>query len=103
MSRISDVMKNKNRVEKLRQTRRREEISSMKNESAFKARLYDELNRLNFILEQGEVDCIIIKIPDAFLANFGAAIYGADLVEYNIEQVESEPNKFYVRRKFVAF
>ena len=40
MSRIMDVIKNKNRVEKMQRERRKEEIFTLKEVSAFKAKLY---------------------------------------------------------------
>lgn len=103
MSRIREVIKNKNRVEKLHRARRRDEIASLKDSAAFKARLYDELRYLDIILESEEVDAVVLKIPEVYLAKFGAAIYSEDLAEYDIQQVPGEHNKFYVKRKFLTF
>ena len=103
MSRVLDVIKNKNRVEKMMKERRREELNSMKYNTAFKARLYEELNKLNILLEHEEVESIVIEIPDMFIANFGESIYSSDLAEYAIEQLDGEPNKFRVRRKYIVY
>ncbi len=103
MSRIKDVIKNKNRVEKIQRERRKEEIYTLKESAAFKAKLYDELKYVEVLLDSEEVKSVIIKIPDVHLAKFGAAIYSEDLAEYDIQQVDGTSNQFYVRKKFLAF
>lgn len=103
MSRISNVIANRNKAERVRRERRTEELRAMKSSSSFKARLYEELSKVNILLESNEIDAVVIEIPDRFIANFGESLYSSDLAEYNIEQLENEPNKFYVRKKFVSF
>lgn len=103
MSRISEVLKNKNRVERSQRARRKEELNYLKTSSAFKARLYDELKNIDIILNSDEVDAVIIEIPDKFISRFGEAIYSEDLAEYDIQQVEGYPNRFYVRHKYIMF
>lgn len=103
MSRITEVIKNKNKVERIRRARRKEELNSLKMDSAFKARLYDELKKIDILLEKEEIESVVIEIPDMFIAKFGAAIYSEDLAEYDVQQVDGAPNKFHVRRKFITF
>ena len=103
MSRVREVLKNRNRVEKTQRARRKEEINSLRVNSAFKARLYDELKRIDILLDSDEIDSVIITIPDVFLPKFGEAIYSEDLAEYDIQQVDGVPNQFYVRHKFIQF
>lgn len=103
MSRTQEVLKNRNRVEKSQRARRKEELNSLRVSAAFKAKLYDELKKIDILLDSDEVDAIVITIPNVFLAKFGEAIYSEDLAEYNIQQVEGQPNQFYVRHKFIQF
>jgi len=103
MSRISEVIKNKNKVEKARKARRKNEMLTLRDKSAYKAKLYDELKHIDAILEDSDVDAILITVPDKSLAQFNTAIYSEDLVGYDIQQSEESPNKFYVRRKYIAF
>lgn len=103
MSRIMDVIKNKNRVEKMQRERRKEEIFTLKEVSAFKAKLYDELKYIDVLLDSKEVDSVVITVPDLYLAKFGAAIYSEDLAEYDISQVEGTSNQFYVKKKLLVF
>lgn len=103
MSRISQVIKNKNKIEKSRKARRRNEMISLRDRSAFKAKLYDELKHIDVIFEDSDIDAILITVPDRALAQFNTAIYSEDLAGYDIEQVENQPNQFYIRRKYIVF
>lgn len=103
MSRTSEVLKNKNKIEKARKLRRRNEMLSLKDKSAFKAKMYDELKHIEVMFEDPDVDAVKITVPDRSLAQFNTAIYSEDLAGYDIEQDKEEPNQFYIRRKFIAF
>ena len=103
MSRVSEVLKNKNRVERTQKARRKEELNDLRVKAAFKARLYDELKKIDILLDSGEIESVVIAIPEAFMSQFGEAIYSEDLAEYDIQQVENSPNLFYVRHKFIQF
>lgn len=103
MSRLSEVIKNKNKVEKLRRNRRRNEITRLKAQTAFKARLYDELKHIDILLDDDDIEAIIIEVPAAMQSAFGDALYSEDLIDYEITQVDGTADRFYVRKKFIAF
>ena len=103
MSRISEVIKNKNKIEKARKARRKNEMLTLRDKSAYKAKLYDELKHIDAILEDSDVEAIVITVPDRSLAQFNTAIYSEALVGYDIQQSEESPNQFYVRRKYISF
>lgn len=103
MSRIRTALKNKNKVEKTRKARRRSEMKSLRDTSAFKARLYDELHHLEVILGDPNVDAVLIEVPDRFMSQFSVAIYSEDLAGYDVTQHEDSYNKFLIRRKFISF
>ncbi len=103
MSKIIEVIKNKNRVERVRKARRKEELANMRLNSVFRAKLKDEFRKIGAILEIGDVESVIIEVKDEFIGRFGGAIYTVDLAEFDIEQVEGEANQFYIRRKFITF
>lgn len=103
MSRLTEVIKNKNKVEKLRRNRRRNEITRLRAQTAFKARLYDELKHVDILLDDENIEAVIIEVPDTMQSAFGNALYSEDLVDYEITQVEDAANKFYVRKKYIAF
>lgn len=103
MSRVSEVLKNRNRVEKTQKARRKEELNDLRIRSAFKARLYDELKKIDILLDSDEIKSIVISIPENFMSQFGEAIYSEDLAEYDIQQVEGSPNLFSVRHRIIQF
>lgn len=103
MSRIGTVLKNRNRVERTQKARRKEELNSLRVRSAFKARLYDELKKIDILLNSNEVESVVIAIPEIFMPQFGEAIYSEDLAEYDIQQLQDAPNKFCVRHKIIQF
>ncbi len=102
MSRVSEVIKNKNKTEKDRRNRRKSEISRLRIQTAYKAKLYDELKRVDIILEDKDVEAVVVKIPDRVLAHFTNALYSEDLIGYSVTQVEGKPNEFEIRRKFIV-
>lgn len=103
MSRISEVLKNKNKVEKARKARRKNEMKILRDRSEFKARLYDELKQIEALFKDTSIEAIEITVPDRSLAQFSASIYSDDLADYTVEQVEDETNKFLIKRKYIAF
>ena len=103
MSRTSEVIKNKNKIEKARKTRRKNEMLTLRDRSAFKAKLYDELKHIEIIFEDPDIDAVRITVPDRSIAQFNTAIYSEDLAGYDIEQVKDQPNQFYIRRKYISF
>lgn len=102
MSQISEVLKNKNKVEKAQKERRKQNMMELRNNSAFKASLHDELRRIGAILNDEDVDAVVITVPDDQIARFTGAIFD-EITDFDISQVDGEPNKFIVRDKFVAF
>ena len=102
MSRTSEVLRNKNKVEKARKARRKNEMQLLRDRSEFKARLYDEVKKIDAIFKDKDVQAVEIEVPDKSLAQFSASIYSEDLADYTIEQVQDETNKFLVKRKFIA-
>lgn len=103
MSQIRDTIKNKNKIEKARRARRKNEISTLRSKSIYKATLYDELKHVEIILQDPDINAVIIDIPESSMPQFSNAIYSEDLAGYEIEQLPGESNKFYIRRKFISF
>lgn len=102
MSQISEVLKNKNKVEKAQRERRKANMAELRSSSAFKAALHDELKKIAVILEDEDVESVIIEVPDDLLAKFTGAIF-KEVNDFEFIQVEGEPNKFEVRDKLLSF
>lgn len=103
MSKIAEVIKSKNAREKSIKNRRRQELKMLRDKSAFKARLYEELQKVSALINTGEVEGVIVEIPDAYISRFAEAIYSADLAEYDVRQIENDTNKFYIKHKIIQF
>ena len=103
MSRISETLRNKHKIETARKIRRKNELANLRSTSAYKAKLYDELKHIDTMLEDDDIEAVIITIDDKMLAQFNTALYSEDLVGYDVKQDSRIPNKFYIRRKYVAF
>lgn len=103
LGRTLNVIHNKHKVDKALQARRKNELLNLKQQSAYKARLYDELKHVEVMLQDSDIEAIIIEVPQKMLPQFSASIYAEDLASYDIQQMENQANKFYIRRKFVAF
>lgn len=103
MSKIADVLRNKNRVERAREAKRRERLADMRLDALFKAKLRDEFRNIEILLDSEEVDAVIVRVPEEHIARFGASIYSEDLAEYDIQQVDGAADEFYIRKRFLEF
>lgn len=103
MSRIGEVLKNKNRVERANKARRKDELTKLRTRAAFNARLQEELSIVNLMLSDSDVDCVVIEVPEKYIALFSSAIYSEELADYSIAQHGDEPNQFEIRPKMLSF
>lgn len=103
LERTREVYRNKNKLDKALKARRKNEMLNLKNKSAFKAKLYDELKHIEIILQDPNIEAVQVTVPDKVLSQFSTAIYSEDLASYDVTQVEGESNMFLIKRKFVAF
>lgn len=101
MSRIAEVIRAKNRVEKSHRVRRKEELSKLRGNAAYKAALSDSFRHLDVLLNSSEVEGIIIKVPEKQIAKFSENIYSEELSGYEISQVPGEPDQFMVRLRAI--
>ena len=101
MSRIVEVIKNKNKIERSHKARRKEELTRIRGKAAYKAAINDELRYIDTLLMCNGVNGVIIKVSEKQLARFSEAIYSEVLSGYDIEQVSGEPDKFIVRLKTI--
>jgi hypothetical protein len=101
MSKIVRVLRNKNKLERREKARRSEDLARLKSETAFTARLNDEMKVIDAILRDPEVDKVVIEIPDKQLTLFSRAIYREEMTQYSIIQVGD--NTFEVGRRIINF
>lgn len=103
MSRILEVIKQKNRIEKENRRKRKEEIGKLKVLSEYKASLIEYLEQFGVVLDNEEVDSIEIEIDEKKLALFSSLIYSDDLSEYEIAQDNKKANRFIIKKKYIQY
>lgn len=101
MSRTGQVIRNKNKREKADRQRKRQRLGAMQLESAYRSKLYYEMQLVKLVLSDYEVSGVKIEIPDKYLTEFMKAMYAEEMAEYSIEQIDS--NKFIIGRQIVDF
>ena len=101
MSQLVDTLRQKNKVEKARKKYRNEELVRLRHQTAFKARLYDELKKIDILLDNKDIEGVIIEVPENYQSFFTEAIYSEDLIGYDIKQLEV--NKYLLKKKLIQF
>lgn len=103
MSRVKEVIESKHKIDNARRMRRNTEMMNLRQLAEYNARLYDELEKVNVLLEDRDIAGVIVDIPDNLLSQFMSAVYSTELASYNIEQDSEKPNRFVIRHKYVSF
>lgn len=101
MSMTSQVIKNKNRREKEAKTKRAQEISDMKVESAYRSKLYAEMQRIDLLFDDPDVEGVTVTVPQKYLSHFLKAIYSEEMSEYTV--IQKDATVFRISRKVVNF
>jgi hypothetical protein len=102
MSRVSDVIASKHKIENARRNKRNREMTNLRNMSEYKARLFDEMQKIEVMLSDPDIDAVVITIPDDQFSRFSASIYSPEMSAYDIRQDNIKANVFYIRHKFVS-
>lgn len=101
MLKFVEAIKNKNSLERKYRLRKREELTNLKIESAYKAKLYDELKLIEALLNDDRVESVVIQVPKQHITKFTRAIYSEELMQYSIMQLDEYT--FEIGRKIVNF
>lgn len=96
-----ETLRNKNKVEKLEKQRRDSELTRLKTETAYVAKLNDELRIINAVFSNDDVERVVIEIPKEATTMFTRSIYREEMTQYNIIQVGE--NRFEIGRKIINF
>lgn len=103
MSKVKEVLKQKQIVEKQRIEDRKNKLQTIKVEAIYKARLLEEMQVISNLLENDpKLECIIIEIPENSLTMFTRLMY-TELEEFKIAQVAGKANLFEVRRRLIIY
>lgn len=93
------VLRQRKKIEKAARVRRTNELSALKRKTEYRARLFDELRHVEALLQDNDVDSVIITVSDKMLSQFTESLYSDELANYEITQLENEPNKFRLRER----
>lgn len=103
MSKIKDVIKNKKKIRELTENRNVEQINNLRINTAFRARLHGELDKLDALFENGEISSIIVDVNKDMIALFTESMYKEDTAEFSITQVYGSDTKFKIERGMIIF
>lgn len=101
MSKLIKAIKNSNYAEKKEKKRREENLQRLRTETAYSAKLIEELKLIDKILEDSEVIKISLEIPENQISLFSRAIYREEFIGYNIVQISN--NMFEISRRLISF
>lgn len=101
MSRISSVIKNKNRIEREYRKKRSEDISSLRADAMYRTKINEELKYIRVILEDEEVNSVVIAINEQMISRFLKVMYAEEMAEYSIYQEDN--THFRIKRKLIDF
>lgn len=101
--RTASVIQNRNRAEKKRKKLREDEMQILNSQTAFKARLADDLKDINFILSDPKISSVVIQVPEDKLIEFQRSIHTEDLADYDVQQYENQPDMFKISKKLITF
>lgn len=102
-NRTASVIQNRNRAEKKRKKLREDEMQILNGQTAFKARLADDLKDINFILNDPKISSVIVQVPEDKLIEFQRSIHTEDLADYDVQQYENQPDMFKISKKLITF
>ena len=98
MSRLGYVIREKGRLEKQEAQRRRQEMQDIRQETAYKARLEDDMGVVKVILSDPNVAEVRVEIPPKYVTQFMKAAYSDEMAEYN---VIIDGNKATIKRRII--
>jgi len=88
LERTKAVIVSKNKVEKEEKERRALLERTTRAEEAYRAKLYENMKAVEFILNDGSVAGVTVGVPAEFITRFMRAIYEEEMQEFNIKQIE---------------
>lgn len=101
MSRIANVIKSKNRLEREGIKRRNKEIADIKSDMIYRIKLRRDMKVIDAIMNDNNIKDVIIQVNKRSLPKFLKMMYTEELSDYVMLQIEG--NKFMISRKVVNF
>lgn len=103
MSRTSEVIKGRKKIEKELRKRKNEEVTKLRSSSSFRASAYEFFKEVSTLLEDDSIESVNIVIDDSDIANFGSMIIEShELDVFDIRQVKGKSNEFIVKKRYIS-
>lgn len=103
MSRTSEVLKNRKKIERELRARKNEEISKLRKNSSFRASASELFKEINVLLADDSVKSIVIEVDSNSIPNFGSMLIEShELDMYDIKQEEGKPGRFRVGKRYIS-
>lgn len=100
LNRLRSVMKNKNRVQREHKQRRVDEISEMRADSIFRAKLATDLKLISLILMDDNIESIEVEASQENVTRLDSAMYSSEMAEYNVVK---NGERYIISSKEVSF
>lgn len=84
MSRLGYVIREKGRLEKEERQRRTRELQEIRQETAYKARLFDDMQVVRVVLSDPSVKDVVVEVPEGYITQFMKALYSDEMAEYTV-------------------
>ena len=99
MSKLFDVMRDKNRIQREVERKRNESIRQAKEDSLYNIRLNEDLRIIDTLFDDYTITEIRVEIDQKDISRFMRATYGDRMSEYDIIV---KNNMAYIRRKSIS-
>lgn len=98
MSQLAHVIREKNRIEASARKKREQDMQEVKKDTAYRAKMYDDMQAVRVAFRDPNVESIVIKVPEQYMVQFMKAVYSDEMAEYNVHIDGTEAT---IRRKMI--
>ena len=99
MSRLGYVIREKGRLEREERARRAEELKEVRQETAYRAKMVDDMRVVRVALSDPSVKEVTVEIPEKNVPLFMKAVYSDEMAEYT---VTIDGTKATIRRRIIT-
>ena len=97
--RLKRVMREKNKTQKERKSRRNKDIIDMRNNSIFSAKLSRDLNIIGTLLMDSSITSIEIETTQENIPRLDSAMYGYEMAEFDVSK---DDNRYIISNKGIS-
>ena len=99
MSQLAHVIRERNRIETAARKRHEQEMKDVRQDTAYRARMYEDMQAVRVAFMDPAVDSVTIQVPEKYMVQFMKEVYGDEMAEFN---VQISGTKAVIRRKLIS-